>query len=137
MGHAEDLTKLRTRMIDAVKSGVIGDDADTYKMTLIQVLNEAERKRQKAEAGIENLRRQVHVMEGQVSAYSQMGSILYAVLDGYVKLAERAADEEAAARREKEAREEDEEKNRDDMTPSEKRADTLARKKSEAQLDDE
>lgn len=135
MGHAEDLVKLRTRMLDAVRTGVVGEDADTFKMTLIQILNEAEKKRQKAEAGIENLRRQVHMMEGQVNAYSQIGSILYAVLDGYVKLAEKTVAEEQAREAERAESGKDDPpapKAREDMTPAEKRADTRAKKKAAA-----
>lgn len=154
MGHAEDLIKLRTRMVDAVGAGVVGEDADTYKMTLIQILNEAERKRQKAEAGIANMRNQVTMMEGQVNAYSQMGSIIYAVLDGYVKIAEKTAAEESRRDRERAEREAEEaedvdysdyeptdeelaehgypvpEVTRDEMSASEKRSDTAARKRA-------
>ena len=133
MGHAEDLTKLRTRMVDAMNAGVVGEDADTFKMTLLQVLNEAERKRQKAQAGIENLRGQIKMMEGQVNAYSQVGSILYSVIDGYVKIAERTAAEEVARKKEKEDAARDEPKAREDMTASEKRADTKAKKKAAAE----
>ena len=108
MGHTEDLVKLRTRMVDAVRSGVVGDDADTYRMTLLQIVNEAERKRRKSQDGIDNLLGQIKMMEGQIDAYSQIGSIVYAILDGYVKLAEKAAAEEAARKKEKEKREAEE-----------------------------
>lgn len=158
MGHTEDLVKLRTRMVDAVKAGVVGDDADTYRMTLLQILNEAENKRRKSQDAIDNLQGMIKVSEGQIDAYSQIGSIIYAILDGYVKLAEKAAAEEAAIKKEKADREAEEAaeeaagvdygdyqptdtelaehgypnlgKSRDDMTTSEKRADTKARKKA-------
>lgn len=95
MSYAEDLLKLRKRVLDAVKSGLIDDkQKDFYEATLIQIMNEAERQRQHCTQQAENLRKQASVLDGQASGYSSQSSIVYNVLNSYILAAERAAQEE-------------------------------------------
>ncbi len=95
MTFSEDITKLRRRLLDAVSHGIIKSDSkDIYEATLIQVLNEAERQRQRCVTQADTLRRQAAVADGQASAYSAIGSIVFNVLNGFVDAAERASREE-------------------------------------------
>lgn len=107
MAYAEDLVKLRKRMLDAVAAGVVnGDIKDFYEATLLQIMNEAERQRQACISRAEDLRRQAAIADGQSSAFTQVSSIVYSVLNGYIVAAERQQREEAeyaAEQAEKEA----------------------------------
>ena len=97
MGHSEDILKLRKRVADAVATGVVDPNLkDFYEATLLQVLNEAERQRQTCATQAEALRKQAAIADGQASAYSAMGSIVYSVLNGYILQAEKAIREEHA-----------------------------------------
>jgi hypothetical protein len=90
MAYAEDLVKLRKRMLDAIAAGVVGDDVkDFYEATLIQIMNEAERQRQVCVARAEDLRRQAAIADGQSAAFTQVSSIVYSVLNGYIMVAEK------------------------------------------------
>jgi len=107
MAYAEDLVKLRKRILDALNFNVVDSTSkDLYEATLIQIMNEAERQRQVCVGRAEELRRQAGVADGQANAFSQMSSIIYNVLNGYVMAAERQKREEelrAAELAEKEA----------------------------------
>jgi hypothetical protein len=95
MTFSEDITRLRKRLLDAVSHGIVKSDSkDIYEATLIQVLNEAERQRQRCMTQADTLRRQAAVADGQASAYSAIGSIVFNVLNGFVDAAERANREE-------------------------------------------
>lgn len=97
MGHSEDLLKLRKRVADAVTAGVVDNNLkDFYEATLLQILNESERQRQVCAAQAEALRKQASVADGQASAYSAMGSIIYNVLNSYILQEEKAKREEEA-----------------------------------------
>ena len=94
MNHEEQLIKIRQRTVDALKIGMVDESHyGLYQTTLIQLLNECERGRQSQQSAVENLKRQIAVAEGQMHAYSMMGGMIYSVLDGLVKLAEKAAKE--------------------------------------------
>lgn len=96
MAYAEDLVKLRKRILDAMSFDLVNSDSkELYEATLIQIMNEAERQRQACVARAEELRRQAGVADGQANAFTQMGSIIYNVLNGYVMAAERQKREEA------------------------------------------
>jgi hypothetical protein len=95
MGHSEDIIRLRKRVIDAVTSGVVDPNLkDFYEATLLQILNESERQRQVCVAQAEALRKQASVADGQASAYSAVGSIVYNVLNSYILQAEKVVREE-------------------------------------------
>lgn len=95
MAYAEDLIKLRKRVSDALSLGVVDDTAkDLYEATLIQVMNEAEKQRQACVARAEDMRRQAAIADGQSHAFSQVSSIVYSVINGFVFAAEKQKREE-------------------------------------------
>lgn len=95
MAYAEDLVKLRKRMVDALGAGVVtAESKDTFEATLIQIMNEAERQRQACVARAEDLRRQAAIADGQSHAFTQVSSIVYSVINGYVTIAEKQRAEE-------------------------------------------
>lgn len=97
MAYADDLLKLRKRMLDALDLGVIDNNSkDLYEATLIQVMNEAEKQRQVCVARAEDLRKQAAIADGQSHAFTQVSSIVYSVLNGYIGAAERQKQEEQA-----------------------------------------
>jgi len=97
MAYAEDLVKLRKRILDAMSFDLVNSNSkELYEATLIQIMNEAERQRQSCVARAEELRRQAGVADGQANAFTQMSSIIYNVLNGYVMAAERQKREEEA-----------------------------------------
>lgn len=94
MNHEEQLLKIRKRTADALKIGMLDESHHgIYQATLIQLLNECEKGRQSQQSAVENLKRQIAVAEGQVHAYSMMGSIIFNVLDSLVRGAEKTAKE--------------------------------------------
>jgi len=107
MSYAEDIIKLRKRVLDAVQVGVVDSNLkDFYEATLLQIMNESERQRQNAVAQAETLRKQASVLDGQAAAYSAMSSVVYNVLNAYIVQAERNQANELAReaeRAEKEA----------------------------------
>ena len=96
MSMANDLINLRKRVSDAVKLGVVDEaDKSIYEATLIQILNESERQRIRCVNLAEDFKRKVAQSEAQASAYSQISSIIYNVINGFVVLAEKGQAEEA------------------------------------------
>jgi hypothetical protein len=103
MGHAEDILKLRKRVLDAVGAGIINNELkEFYEATLLQILNESERQRQTCVTQAENLRKQAAVCDGQAAAYSSFAAIVYSVLNSYISQHERAIREEQARAAEQE-----------------------------------
>ena len=95
MAYSDDLIKLRKRMLDALNLGVVDTNSkDLYEATLIQIINETERQRQACVSKSEELRRQAAICDGQASAFTQVSSIVYSVLNGYIMAAERQHREE-------------------------------------------
>lgn len=106
MGFAEDIIKLRQRVQDAARKGVVSPDGkDILEAALIQVMNEAERNRQNCLVNAENLRKQAATFEGQAGAFASVTSIVYNVINGYVMIAEKDEAERAAEAAEKAERE--------------------------------
>ena len=94
MSYGEELLKLRKRVVDAVTHNVLKDDnKDIVEALLIQVMNDSERNRQQCVSQAENLRKQAATLDGQAGAFASMGSIVYNVLNGFVKAAERSEEE--------------------------------------------
>jgi hypothetical protein len=92
---ATDLVNLRKRVSDAVRLGVVDDaNKEIYEATLIQILNESERQRIRCSNLVEEFKRKAAQAEAQASAYSQVSSIIYNVINGYVLLAEKSQREE-------------------------------------------
>jgi hypothetical protein len=95
MSIATDLVKLRKRVSDAVRAGVVEEaDHGIYEATLIQILNESERQRVRCSNLVDEFKRKAAQAEAQASAYSQVSSIIYNVINGYVLLAEKSQREE-------------------------------------------
>ena len=102
MAFGEDIIKLRQRVQDAIKKGVVSQDGkEIFEATLIQIMNDSERNRQNCLTQAENLRRQASVFDGQAGAFASVSSIVYNVLNGFVTAAER---EEAERQRIEEER---------------------------------
>lgn len=94
MSYGEELLKLRKRVVDAVTHNVLKDDSkNIVEALLIQVMNDSERNRQQCVSQAENLRKQAATLDGQAGAFASMGSIVYNVLNGFVKAAERSEEE--------------------------------------------
>jgi len=93
--YNQKLSELRRRMMDAVALNVIDSkNKDIYEGTLLQIMNEAERHRKRCQELKANYERQVAQADAQSHAYTQVISIVYAVLNGFVAAAERAVEEE-------------------------------------------
>lgn len=102
MSYGEDLLKLRARLGEAVSIGVVDPGSkDTLEAILIQIMNDAEKNRQNCVSQAENLRKQAAMIDGQASAFSSVVSIVYNVINGYIKIAERAKEEDARVEEEK------------------------------------
>jgi hypothetical protein len=96
MAYSEDILKLRARFADAVRYGVVSEDgSNTFEAVLLQIMNDAEKNRQNCVSQAENLRKQAAVLDGQAGGFASVAGIMYNVLNGYVNLAEREAEEEA------------------------------------------
>lgn len=94
MTYNENLIKLRQRMTDALKEGVVGPEGkDFYEATMIQIMNEAERQRQICVQQADTLRRQAATADGQASAFSMISSIVYNVLNSFIIQAEKSRKE--------------------------------------------
>jgi len=94
MSYAEDILKLRARVSEAMASGALTESKETLEAVLIQVMNDAERNRQNTTLQAENLRKQAATLDGQAAAFASVVSIVYNVVTGYIKIAERVKDEE-------------------------------------------
>lgn len=93
--YSQKLSNLRRRMIDAVALGVIDrKNKDIYEGTLLQIMNEAEKQRGRCMELKANYERQMAQAEAQAHAYTQVVSIVYAVLNGFVAAAERSVQED-------------------------------------------
>jgi polyhydroxyalkanoate synthesis regulator protein len=95
MSYSEELLKLRRRVADAVNFKVFdAGNKDIIEALLIQIMNDAEKNRQQCLSQAENLRKQAATIDGQAGAFASVNSILYNVLTGFVKNAERALEED-------------------------------------------
>lgn len=89
MSFSEDIIKLRQRVNDAVKRGLVSSDKDLFEASLIQIMNDAEKNRQNCIAQSDSLRKQASLFDGQAGAFASVSSIVYNVLNGFVTAAER------------------------------------------------
>jgi hypothetical protein len=104
MSFQEEIQKLRKKVADAVAIGVVNDEGkEIYEATLIQILNEAEMHRQRNVSQIENLKKQISTLEGQINGFTMVSSIIQSILNGYITIANRAKREEEERAAEKEA----------------------------------
>jgi len=90
MSYADDLLKLRKRLIDAISIGLIDpSQKDFFEASLIQMMNDAEKNRQNCLTTAENLKKQAAIAEGQAQAFSSMSSIIYNVINALILQNER------------------------------------------------
>ena len=108
MSHGENIVKLRQMFNDAIAHGVYGRDSDNTQATLLQILNEAERMRKQCISQAEKLKQQAKEQEGKAEAFTLIPSIVESVLNGYIRLAKKDAEELDRLRREKEEAEAEE-----------------------------
>jgi hypothetical protein len=102
MSHAEDVLKLRKRILDAVNAGIIDNNLkEFYEATLLQILNESERQRQTCANQAEALRKQAAIADGQAAAYASNANIIFSVINAYIMTQERIIKEEEARAAEK------------------------------------
>jgi hypothetical protein len=103
MTPQEDLIRLRTRLLDLQKTGLLNpDNFGTYQQTILQIWQESERRRASCLQQAATLRQQAAAAEAQSHAFSVIGSIIYSVVNGYIELEERRAREEQERALEKE-----------------------------------
>jgi hypothetical protein len=95
MNNNEILANLRRKMLDAVKLGMVNQDSSGMLETvLIQIVNEAERSKQRCDQLNQDYKRQAAQAEAQANAYSQIQSVVFAVLNGFVNAAQTALEAE-------------------------------------------
>lgn len=95
MSYAEELFKLRKRMVDAAASGLVDENSkNIVEALLIQIMNDGEKSRQACMTQAEGLRKQASTLEGQAAAFSSVTSIVYNVLNGFIRSAETSQEEE-------------------------------------------
>jgi len=99
MSYADDLVKLRKRLMDAIAVGLIDpSQKDFFEASLIQMMNDAEKNKQNCLTTAENLKKQAAIAEGQAQAFSSMSSIIYNVINALIIQGERSKlDEERRA----------------------------------------
>ncbi len=111
MGINEDVIALRQKMAEAVRSGFIDEgNKGTYEMTLLQIMNEAERQRQNCAKRAETLKMQAATAEGQSAAFGMISSIVNSIVNSMVKKTiKNTEEEEELKKQEEEANKEKEE----------------------------
>jgi hypothetical protein len=86
--HPEkELLKLRQRVGEMLKLGAA--TPETYLQTIMQLFQEAERRRQMCMGEAEDCLRKHQALVAQAHGFSAMSSILYNIVNGYVTLEER------------------------------------------------
>lgn len=94
--QAESLVKVRQAITELVASGILSAPAgEQVQTTLLQLLNECERRKQKAQAAINALNQQVSIAQGEMNAWSSVSSVVQGLLNGHLERARAAAAEEA------------------------------------------
>jgi len=87
---AEVLMQLRQKLAEFQQLGIITPESfGTYQQTVLQVWQEAERRRVSCLTQAESLRAQAQAAEYQASAFGTIASILYAVINGHVEAEQR------------------------------------------------
>lgn len=106
MEFTEAIGRLRGRVSDAVALGVGTDNPGEFTAAaLIQIMNEAERRRLSCLEQATALRAKAEAAQHQAGAYVQVHAIAWSVYDGFVKAQERANEDLARQKAEDSARE--------------------------------
>ena len=94
MSYIEDILKVRAKLAEAVSAGIDFNTKEQVEALLIQIMNDAEKNRQNCVAQADNLRKQASALDGQAAAFSSVVSIVYNVINGYIKITEKNKVEE-------------------------------------------
>lgn len=93
--ETDDLIRLRTRLIDLQRTGALNPESfGMYQQTLLQIYQEAERRKQTCQSQAQAYKQQAAAAEAQSHAFATIGSILYSVVNGYVDIQEKRAIED-------------------------------------------
>lgn len=95
----QELLRLRRRIGDLMRLGVA--TPDTYFQTVMQLFQEAERRRQTCMNEAEDHLRKHHALVAQAHGFSAVSSILYSIINGFASLEERRLQEMADRAKEK------------------------------------
>jgi hypothetical protein len=92
----DEILKLRKRVQDLLGLGyVTPESAGTYEQTLLQVWQEADRRRQALKNEAESYRARAMQAEAQAGAFSAIASILYNIVNGFFEAGQKRVREEA------------------------------------------
>jgi len=102
--ETDDLIRLRTKLLEFQKQGALSSPEafGTYQQSILQVFQEAERRKHTCMAQAASFRQQAAAAEAQAHAFSTVGSILYSIVDGYVSAEHKRLAEEAERKKEAE-----------------------------------
>jgi len=90
MSYAEEVLKLRKKLVDAVTAGVVDPNSKTtIEAFLIQILNESEKSRQQCSSQADELKKRASSLEGQAAGFNAVSGIVYNVITGFIQAAER------------------------------------------------
>jgi len=91
----EEILRLRKKMIQAVEAGFLDEEnKGTYEMSMLQIMNEADRQRRNCLNRSEQLKMQAATAEGQAAAFSMLSSIVNNVVSSMVNKTIKMAEEE-------------------------------------------
>jgi hypothetical protein len=88
----QEQLRLRKRLGDLMRMGAA--TPDTFQQAVLQIWQEAERQRQMSMTQAEEHLRKYHSCNAQAHAFSMTSSIAFAVINGFVVMEERRAQEE-------------------------------------------
>lgn len=93
--QASILVRLRTRMQELLRLGITTPEGfGMYQQTMLQLLQEFDRRKATCLEQAEHLRRQAAAAEAQAAAFGVSGSVLFAVVNGYLDIQEKTIREE-------------------------------------------
>ena len=97
MAHGEERVGLRKRLVDAVKVGFLDPkESEVLQLVLIEIMNDAERKKQQCDASIKAYHAKIASAEGQKHGYSAISSIVFNIINQHVTKAEAEAADRAS-----------------------------------------
>ena len=98
------LVKLRTRMNELLRLGIVTPEGfGMYQQTVLQLLQEFDRRKASCFAQAEQLRTQAAAVESQGHAFGVSGSILFAVVNGYIDAEEKRVREDLERQKDRQA----------------------------------
>ena len=95
----QELFKLRRKLSDLIRMGAA--TPETFMQALMQIFQETDKRRISCLAEAEDHLRKYQALLSQAHAFTAQSSIAFAVIDGYVKIEERRAQELAERAQEK------------------------------------